>query len=105
MMFADLALARGIERHGGINARLGAPAHPGSATLDAGGGAAVFVGAASPLTHAVGIGLDGPVREAELSGIEAFFRSRGAPVTFDLSPLADASLFEALGERGYRITE
>jgi ribosomal protein S18 acetylase RimI-like enzyme len=105
MMFADLALARRIERADAINARAGAPAHPGSATLNAGGGAAVFVGAASPLTHAVGIGLDGPVREAELSGIEAFFRSRGAPVTFDLSPLADAGLFEALGERGYRITE
>jgi hypothetical protein len=105
MMFADLALARRIERADAINAKAGAPAHPGSATLDAGGGVAVFVGAASPLTHAVGIGLDGPVREAELSGIEAFFRSRGAPVTFDLSPLADAGLFEALGERGYRVTE
>jgi hypothetical protein len=105
MMFADLPLARRIERADAINAKAGAPAHPGSATLDAGGGVAVFVGAASPLTHAVGIGLDGPVREAELNGIEAFFRSRGAPVTFELSPLADAGLFEALGERGYRITE
>src|ERR1700722_9302570 len=105
VMFADLALARRIEGADAINARAGAPAHPGSATLNAGGGVAVFVGAASPLTHAVGVGLDGPVREAELSGIEAFFRSRGAMVTFDLSPLADAGLFEALGERGYRITE
>ncbi len=79
--------------------------HPGSATLDAGGGAAIFVGSESPLTHAVGVGLNGPVREAELSGIEAFFRSRGAPVSFELSPLADPGLFQALGERGYRIAE
>src|SRR6202021_2470368 len=86
-------------------ARAGAPEPPSPAAPDAGGGVAVFVGAASPLAHAVGIGLDGPVREAELSGIDAFFRGRGAPVTFDLSPLADAGLFEALGERGYRITE
>lgn len=105
MIFADHALARRIERAEAFNARGCAPAHPGSATLEAGGGVAVFVGAESPLTHAVGVGLDGPVREAELSGMEAFFRSRGAPVSFDLSPLADPGLFQALGERGYRITE
>lgn len=104
-IFADHALARRIERAEALNARSCAPPHPGSATLEAGGGVAVFVGAESPLTHAIGIGLDGPVREAELNGIEAFFRSRGAPVTFDLSPLADPGLFQALGDRGYRITE
>ena len=73
--------------------------------LETGGGIAVFLGAESPLTHAVGVGLNGPVREAELAGIEAFFRSRGAAVSLELAPLADAGLFEALGERGYRITE
>jgi GNAT superfamily N-acetyltransferase len=105
MIFADHALARRVERAEAFNAKACAPAHPGSATFEAGGGVAVFVGAESPLTHAVGVGLDGPVREAELSGIEAFFRSRGAPVSFDLSPLADPGLFQSLGERGYRITE
>jgi GNAT superfamily N-acetyltransferase len=105
MIFADHALARRIESAAAFDARACAVGHPGSATLDAGGGVAVFVGAESPLTHAIGVGLAGPVREAELSGIEAFFRSRGAQVTFDLAPLADAGLFEALGERGYRITE
>lgn len=78
---------------------------PGSAVLEAGGGIALFLGAESPLTHAVGVGLNGPVREAELDGIEAFFRSRGASVSFDLSPLADAGLFTALNQRGYRIAE
>jgi hypothetical protein len=105
MIFADHALSRRIERADAFNAKLCAPPHQGSATLEAGGGVAVFVGAESPLTHAVGVGLDGPVREAELNGIEAFFRSRGAPVSFELSPLADPGLFEALGSRGYRITE
>jgi GNAT superfamily N-acetyltransferase len=105
MIFADQALARRIERAAAFDAKACAPAHSGSATLDAGGGVAVFVGAESPLTHAVGVGLDGPVREAELSGIEAFFRSRGAPVSFELSPLADPGLFQALGDRGYRIAE
>ncbi len=105
MIFADHALARRIESAAAFDARACAVGHPGSATLDAGGGVAVFVGAESPLTHAIGVGLAGPVREAELSGIEAFFRSRGAPVSFELSPLADPGLFQALGERGYRITE
>jgi GNAT superfamily N-acetyltransferase len=105
MIFADRALARRIERAAAFDAKACAPAHSGSATLDAGGGVSVFVGAESPLTHAIGVGLDGPVREAELNGIEAFFRSRGAPVSFELSPLADPGLFQALGERGYRITE
>src|SRR5580658_584618 len=105
MIFADQTLARRIERAAAFDAKACAPAHSGSATLEAGGGVAVFVGAESPLTHAIGVGLNGPVREAELSGIEAFFRSRGAPVSFELSPLADPGLFQALGERGYRITE
>jgi hypothetical protein len=105
MIFADHALARRIETAEALNARFCAPSHSGSATLEAGGGIAVFVGAESPLTHAVGVGLNGPVREAELNGIEAFFRSRGAPVSFELSPLADPELFRALGSRGYRITE
>jgi len=105
MIFAGHALSRRIESAEALDARARAPLHPGSAILEAGGGVAVFVGAESPLTHAIGIGLDGPVREAELNGIEAFFRSRGAPVSFDLSPMADPGLFEALGSRGYRITE
>lgn len=73
--------------------------------LEAGGGIAVFLGADSPLTHAVGVGLDGPAPERELAAIETFFRSRGAGVSFDLSPLADSSVFIALNERGYRVSE
>ena len=105
MIFADHALARRIEYAEARNARDSAEQRRDSAILEAGGGVAIFLGAESPLTHAVGVGLDGPVREAELAGIEAFFRSRDAVVSFDLAPLASADLFQALGERGYRITE
>ncbi len=105
MILADHALARRIESAEARNARDSAVMRPGSAMLEAGGGIAVFLGAESPLTHAVGLGLDGPVREAELAGIEAFFRSRGAPVSFELSPLADPALFQSLADRGYRIAE
>jgi hypothetical protein len=105
MILADHALARRIETAEAMNTRDTAMQRPGSAVREAGGGFAVFLGAESPLTHAVGVGLNGPVREAELAGIEAFFRSRGAGVSLDLSPHADPALFQSLGERGYRITE
>ena len=73
--------------------------------LETAGGMAFFLGAESPLTHAIGLGLNGPVPETELDAVEGFFRSRGARVTIDLCPLADSGLVQALAERGYRPTE
>ena len=104
MIFADAPLARRLEAAEAANAR-GCNSGPGAAVLEVAGGCAVFVGAESPLTHAGGLGLNGPVREAEIGAIEAFFRSRGAKVAVDLCPLADPGLLEALGKRGYRATE
>jgi ribosomal protein S18 acetylase RimI-like enzyme len=49
--------------------------------------------------------MHGPVRPEELDRLEAFYRVRGAAVSVDLCPLADASLLELLGSRGYRTTE
>jgi GNAT superfamily N-acetyltransferase len=103
MLFADLPLARRLEAAEAANAR--AFTRTGTPFLEVAGGCAVFAGAASPLSHAVGIGLDGPVRAGDLEAIESFFRSRGAAVSLDLCPLADPGLFEELGRRGYRITE
>lgn len=103
MMFADRVLARRLEAAEAINARGCAPA--GAVSFEIAGGCAIFAGADSPLTQAVGIGLGGTVSKAEMTSLEAFFRTRGARVTIDLCPLADSSLLEALGERGYRATE
>jgi hypothetical protein len=103
--FAGLSLARRIEAAEAENARACAEGRPGAAVMSAAGGFAVFTGAESPLTHAVGMGMQGPVSAAELNSIETFFRARGARPTFELSPLADAAFVETLGERGYRITE
>ena len=103
MLFADLPLARRLEAAEAANAR--AFTRTGTPFLEVAGGCAVFAGAGSPLSHAVGIGLDGPVRAAAIDAIEEFFRSRGAAVSMDLCPLADPGLFQALGQRGYRITE
>jgi hypothetical protein len=104
MIFADIVLARRLEAAEAAIAR-GTSAQPGAAILEAGGGCAIFVGADSPLTHAVGIGLHGPVPAATVDEIECFFRSRGANVTIDVSPLADGAFVQTLANRGYHITE
>jgi len=106
MLFSDRALARRLETAEAANAR-GCSSSPDGPPLimEIGGGCAIFAGADSPLTQVVGIGLCGPISEAEIGRLEVFFRSRGARVTVDLCPLADSSLVEALGARGYRIAE
>jgi GNAT superfamily N-acetyltransferase len=105
LLFADLPLARRIETAEAANARGCTAIHPEAATLEVGGGCAVFVGAESPLSHAVGLGLNGPVTEAEIDRLEAFYRSRGGKVSIELCPLADPGILDILGDRGYRVTE
>ena len=92
MTFADARLARLLEDAEAANAR--GCAGPDIAVIEAGGGYGVFAGADSPLTQVVGMGLDGPVRAADLDAVEGFLRSRGAGVTIDLCPLADPRLLE-----------
>ena len=105
MVFADLLLARRIEAAEAANARGCTAIHPQAATLDIAGGCAVFVGAESPLSHAVGMGLSGPVTGPEIDRLEAFYRSRGGKVSVELCPLADLGILATLGDRGYRVTE
>src|SRR5437763_14878896 len=97
--------ARRLEAAEALNARGCMGSHPDAAVLEVAGGIAVFTGAESPLTHAVGIGLNGPVFPAELDRLEAFFRSRGARPSIELCPLADEGLLPQLADRGYHLTE
>lgn len=69
------------------------------------GGWAVYCGANSPITQAVGIGLDGPVSSKEFNGLEEFFFTRKEPTRVETCPMADPSLFQHFGEHGYRVTE
>ena len=69
------------------------------------GGMAIFAGAGSPMTHAVGIGIQRPVPEAELERMEAFFRDRNSACLIDLCPLADASVIAFVQSRPYRVIE
>jgi GNAT superfamily N-acetyltransferase len=107
MLHADALLARRLEAAEAANARgcSWAPEGVAAAVLEVAGGCAIFVGPDSPLTHAVGIGLNGSVSTQELDAIEEFFRSRDAKVSIDLCPLADAGLLTTLADRGYRPTE
>jgi len=69
------------------------------------GGFAVYCGANSPVTQAVGLGLDGAVSEEEFDALEQFYASRQEPVRVETSPLADPSLIEQFGKHRYRVTE
>src|SRR5260370_36768422 len=80
LLFSDLSLARRLEAAEAANARGCTAVHPEAATLDVAGGCALFVGAGSPLSHARGIGLQGPVHGAESDRMEAFFLSLGCDV-------------------------
>ena len=100
LIFPGSELARRLEAADASNAAACA-----TESIEAGGGTVAFAGANSPLTHAVGIGMKGPVTGPDLDRIETFFHDRGAPSNIDLCPLADPTLFEGLGRRGYRITE
>lgn len=111
VLFGDLALARRLEnneaRGGVICAEALARLHPesGAAVEEIAGGYAIFAGVNSPLTQAMGLGLNGPVSDAEVNRLESFYRSRADAVRVELCPLADASLVELFGRRGYRVTE
>jgi len=107
----DLDLARRIELAEAEAAVEGAHTYtrlrPGSfaAVEEIAGGFAIFCGANSPITQAVGLGLDGPVSEEEFDRLEQFYRSRKEPVRVETCPLADPSLIEHFGKHNYRVTE
>ena len=111
MTFADLELAQRLEGAQAAYAAAGAAAwrdkNPGKpvALKEIAGGWAVFLGADSPLTHAVGIGMNGELTAADIDRLEDFYRGRDLSVKVDVCPLADPSLIDLLGRRGYRPVE
>lgn len=76
-----------------------------AAVKAAAGGYLTFCGVESPLTHAIGVGMHGPVTPNDIDEVEHFFRSRRAPISIEVCPHADPSLYDILSHRGYRITE
>ena len=111
MLFADYPLARRLERAESVGCAACADADAalrpggGASSLYIAGGYAAFHRVGSPLTQAVGLGMDGPVTAADLDAVEGFYRSKGSPAMIHLCPLADPTLAELTSQRGYRITE
>jgi GNAT superfamily N-acetyltransferase len=109
--FADLALARRLERAEGtsnaraVEARARIVPERGATWTDVGGVYAMFDGPDSPITQTFGLGLFQSPTADDFAALEAFFAERGAPVFHEVSPLADAQTLTLLNARGYQPME
>lgn len=98
----DLALVQRLERAQAAQNRELTP--PGG-VLEVAGGVALFHGPGSPLSQALGLGLEGPVSEAQLAQVEAHLGQGGGAPQLELLPWADASLARLLAARRYQVQE
>ena len=111
MQFMDLELARRVELAEATACSECADAfqklHPEFfvAVERIGGGIAVFAGVESPVTQAIGVGINGPVEDDDLDRLGDFFLSRNAPAAAEICPFVDMSLYEKFATRGYRLLE
>ncbi|MGD0427866.1 MAG: GNAT family N-acetyltransferase [Candidatus Acidiferrales bacterium] len=111
MRFIDLDLARRLEMAEAYAGRACAEAcqrfHPehSVAIEEIAGGIAVFAGVDSPITQAIGVGLNGPVSDAQVDALGEFFHSRKAPAAVELCPLVEPSLYEKFAARNYHLLE
>jgi hypothetical protein len=101
---SDTALARRLEAAEAANGFALAAAGGGEARRIA-GGCALYAGGDSPMTHALGIGMEGAVPAEEFDRLERFFFERGCACLIDLCPLADVSVLEQVMRRGYSVIE
>ncbi len=111
MEFVDLNLARRLEMAEAHACRACAEAfhqqHPEFpvAVEEIAGGFAVFAGVNSPVTQAIGVGLDDDVSDADLDRLQDFFSSRGAAAAVELCPLVGMSLYERFAKRDFHLLE
>jgi hypothetical protein len=107
--FADEKLARRIENNdayfGLQSAVIVGRLYPdiGAAAEGVGGGYAVFTGVRSPLTQALGLGMNGPVSADDLERLEQFYLRRGSSAHIEFCPHAHPTLLRLLGRHGYRV--
>jgi GNAT superfamily N-acetyltransferase len=108
-MFADTALAHRIETRQAADDAAKAEAlrhsYPASAVqvLSLMGGSAIRTGSIFPVNRGVGMGVSGPVTEAELEQMEAFYAESGLPAEIEVCPLVDPSLVKLLAQREYTL--
>lgn len=101
VLHADLTLARRVERAEIEFCALGAGAAVRPECLEVAGGTALYSAPGSPLNKVLGLGLHGPVSDAELDQLVAFYEGRGEPAQVELCPLAALDLPERLLRRGF----
>jgi GNAT superfamily N-acetyltransferase len=110
-VFADLALARRLERTEGrgnaafVDAQARLEPSSGAIWKVAGGASVMFAGVGSPITQTFGLGLHEPLTDTDLAAIERFFTSRGSAVIHEVCPLAGVDVFAKLAARGYKPVE
>jgi GNAT superfamily N-acetyltransferase len=106
--FADLTLARRLERAEGTSCRRSVEARArvfperGATWTEIAGAYAMFDGPDSPITQTFGLGLFEAPSAETLTAIEHFYDERGAPAFHEVSPLADMQTFALLNARGYQ---
>jgi hypothetical protein len=110
-MFADLELARRIERTSGLSCSAFAETRcrlsPSTAAewIEVAGVRAVYDGVESPITQTFGLGIHQPAGQSDFDMIEQFYFARNAATMHEVCPLADASTLEHLYQRDYRPIE
>jgi GNAT superfamily N-acetyltransferase len=112
MMFADLELAKRLERAEGFACVQFAAARKkvfpegNSEWMRCAGADVVFDGVDAPTTQTFGLGLfEELTPDDALEEIERFFSERGAAVMHEVSPLVGVTTLELLCRRGYRPIE
>ncbi len=111
MIYSDKTLAQKLERAEAranadfIETRAKFEPHSGASWIEVAGAYAMFDGPGSPCTQTFGLGLFDELNGDHLDEIEDFFRTRGAPVFHEISPLADPSVITLLSSRNYRPVE
>jgi hypothetical protein len=70
---------------------------------EAAGGVAVCLGSHSPLTRALGLGMEKSLSLLDLEALEVFFRSRGCPPRIAACPFADPSVLGLTSAWGYSV--
>lgn len=111
MIFSDKTLSQKLERAEAranaafVESRARLDPDVGAAWIEVGGAYAMFDGVESQCTQTFGLGLFDEITESEMARLETFFKTRGAPVFHEVSPMADASILEILNERGYKPIE
>ena len=109
--FADIELARRLERteaQGSVNfieARVKAFPDMGAQWIQVAGAHAMLDAPGSPLSQTFGLGVFEPIEPSGLDTIEHFFQSHNTDVNHEVCPLADASVFTLIRERGYQPIE